>query len=76
MKDKILFGIIGIGCISIFAIDSRIRTHNYYILPDVRHKEMMNKMDENNNKIINKIDEINKKIINKIDKIDEINKKI
>jgi hypothetical protein len=68
MKDKILFGIIGIGGISLF-IAGYSKLHNKYALCNIRHRERMNKIDENNNKIINKIDEI-------INKIDEINKKI
>jgi len=44
MKDKLLFGIIGtIGGIS---MASGIQTiYNYYILPVIRHREVMDKID-------------------------------
>ena len=41
MKEKMFFGII--GGITIFA--TFIPIYNYYLLPDIRHKEMMNKLD-------------------------------
>lgn len=42
MKEKIMFiGII--GGITLFA--TGIPLYNYYLLPGIRHKEMMDKMD-------------------------------
>lgn len=41
MKEKMIFGII--GCISIIA--TSIPICNYYLLPVIRHKEMMDKID-------------------------------
>jgi hypothetical protein len=42
MKDKFFIGIIG----GVSIIVTGIPFHNYYILPVVRHKEMMDKIDE------------------------------
>ena len=57
MKDKMFFGIIaGIGGIS---MASGIQTvYNYYILPVIRHKEMMDKIDsfDKRLKILEKIE--------------------
>jgi len=39
MKEKMFIGIIG----SISIIATGIPIYNYYILPDIRHKEMMEK---------------------------------
>ena len=50
MKDKIFIGII--GCITTIA--TGIPIYNYYILPVIRHKEIMDKLD--------KIDEIDKRL--------------
>jgi hypothetical protein len=41
MKDKVFIGIIG----GISIIASGIPIYNYYILPVIRHKEMMDKID-------------------------------
>jgi len=41
MKDKVFIGIIG----GISIIVSGIPIYNYYILPVIRHKEMMDKID-------------------------------
>jgi hypothetical protein len=41
MKEKMFFGIIG----SITIIVTGIPIYNYYILPIIRHKEMMDKID-------------------------------
>jgi hypothetical protein len=41
MKDKIFIGIIG----GILATGTGIPLYNYYILPVIRHKEMMDKID-------------------------------
>ena len=41
MKEKIFIGIIG----SMSIIATSIPIYNYYILPVVRHKEMMDKID-------------------------------
>ena len=41
MKEKMFIGII--GCITTFA--SGIPIYNYYVLPVIRHKEMMDKID-------------------------------
>ena len=41
MKDKIFIGIIG----GISIIATGIPIYNYYILPVIRHKDMMNKID-------------------------------
>ena len=44
MKDKMFFGIIaGIGGISMASGMQTI--YNYYILPVIRHKEVMDKID-------------------------------
>jgi hypothetical protein len=44
MKDKLLFGIIGtIGGISMAC--GILSTYNYYILPVIRHKEVIDKID-------------------------------
>jgi hypothetical protein len=44
MKDKLLFGIIGtIGGISMAC--GILSTYNYYILPVIRHKEVIEKID-------------------------------
>ena len=42
MKDKIFIGIIG----GISIIATSIPIYNYYILPIIRHKEMLNKIDD------------------------------
>jgi hypothetical protein len=39
MKEKLIIGIGGI------IIVSGIPLYNYYVLPGIRHKEMMNKID-------------------------------
>jgi len=41
MKEKMIFGIIG----GISIIATGIPVYNYYILPVIRHKEMMDKID-------------------------------
>ena len=41
MKDKILFGIIG----GFSIVVTGIPFYNYYLLPVIRHKEMMDKID-------------------------------
>jgi ABC-type uncharacterized transport system substrate-binding protein len=41
MKDKLFIGIIG----SFSIIATSIPIYNYYILPFVRHKEMLDKID-------------------------------
>ena len=41
MKDKLFIGIIG----GISIIATSIPIYNYYILPIIRHKEMMDKID-------------------------------
>lgn len=41
MKDKIFIGIIG----SISIIATGIPIYNYYILPVIRHKDLMDKID-------------------------------
>jgi hypothetical protein len=41
MKDKLFIGIIG----GISIIVTSIPIYNYYILPVIRHKEMMDKID-------------------------------
>ena len=41
MKDKIFIGIIG----GISIIATSIPIYNYYILPVIRHKEMLDKID-------------------------------
>ena len=41
MKDKIFIGIIG----GISIIATGIPIYNYYLLPVIRHKEMMDKID-------------------------------
>jgi hypothetical protein len=41
MKDKLFIGIIG----GISIIATSIPIYNYYILPVIRHKEMMDKID-------------------------------
>uniref|UniRef100_A0A6C0HYE4 Uncharacterized protein n=1 Tax=viral metagenome TaxID=1070528 RepID=A0A6C0HYE4_9ZZZZ len=41
MKEKIFIGIIG----GISIIATSIPIYNYYILPVIRHKEMMDKID-------------------------------
>lgn len=41
MKEKMFIGIIG----GISIITSSIPIYNYYILPVIRHKEMMDKID-------------------------------
>jgi len=44
MKDKLLFGMIGtIGGISMAC--GILSTYNYYILPVIRHKEVIDKID-------------------------------
>ena len=44
MKDKLLFGIIGtIGGISMAC--GILSTYNYYILPVIRHKEVIDKIE-------------------------------
>jgi hypothetical protein len=41
MKEKFFFGIIG----GISIIATSIPIYNYYLLPIIRHKEMMDKID-------------------------------
>ena len=41
MKEKMFFGIIG----GITILATSIPIYNYYLLPVVRHKEMMDKID-------------------------------
>jgi hypothetical protein len=41
MKDKIFIGIIG----GFSIIDTSIPIYNYYILPVIRHKEILDKID-------------------------------
>ena len=41
MKDKMFIGIIG----GISIIASSVPIYNYYILPVIRHKEMIDKID-------------------------------
>ena len=50
MKDKLFFGIVGtIGGIS---MASGIQTiYNYYILPVIRHREVMDKIDGFDNRL-------------------------
>ena len=55
MKKKIFIGIIG----SISIIVTSIPICNYYILPIIRHKEMMDKIDEFD-KRLKKIEKIEK----------------
>ena len=44
MKDKLLFGIVGtIGGISMAC--GILSTYNYYILPVIRHKEVIDKIE-------------------------------
>ena len=47
MKDKIFIGIIG----GISIIASSIPIYNYYIIPAIRHKEMMDRHKEMMDKI-------------------------
>lgn len=47
MKDKIVIGIIG----GITIIASSIPIYNYYIIPAIRHKEMMDRHKEMMDKI-------------------------
>ena len=50
MKDKMFFGIIaGIGGISMASGMQTI--YNYYILPVIRHKEVMDKIDGFDNRL-------------------------
>ena len=58
MKDKLFFGIVGtIGGIS---MASGIQTiYNYYILPVIRHREVMDKID-GFDKRLKKIEKIDK----------------
>jgi hypothetical protein len=41
MKEKMVFSIIG----GITIVASSISIYNYYLLPVIRHKEMMDKID-------------------------------
>ena len=41
MKEKLWIGIIS----GITILATSIPIYNYYVLPDIRHKEMMDKMD-------------------------------
>ena len=43
MKEKMFLGIIG----GISIIATGVPIYNYYILPDIRHKELMYKMEKN-----------------------------
>ena len=50
MKDKLFFGIVGtIGGISMASGMQTI--YNYYILPVIRHKEVMDKIDGFDNRL-------------------------
>ena len=42
MKDKIFIGVIG----GISIIATSIPLYNYYLLPVIRHKEIMDKIDD------------------------------
>jgi hypothetical protein len=42
MKEKLFIGIIG----GITIVASSIPIYNYYVLPVIRHKEMMDKIDK------------------------------
>ncbi len=65
MKDKMFFGIIaGIGGISMAC--GIQTTYNYYILPVIRHREVMDKHKE----VMDKIDGFDKRL-KKIEKIDK-----
>ena len=48
MKEKMFIGIIG----GISIIVSCFPLYNYYILPDIRHKELLNKMDSFEKRLI------------------------
>ena len=68
MKDKMLFGIIAsIGGIS---MASGIQTiYNYYVLPVIRHREVMDRHRE----VMDKIDGFDNRL-KKLEKLDKLDK--
>ena len=64
MKEKMFFGIIGsIGGISMAC--GILSTYNYYILPVIRHREMIDKIDGFDKRLQN-LEKIEKEFMYKI----------